>query len=72
MYVPLTLYKHIAQAGSSDWLTPVADGLQTVLVFIQSGLEQAREGLLSSQLQMLPYHADRRQNNCTVVLHEGS
>ena len=29
-----------AQAGGGDWLTPVADGLQTVLVFIQSGLEQ--------------------------------
>ena len=23
-----------------DWLTPVADGLQTVLVTIQAGLEQ--------------------------------
>jgi len=37
-----------AQAGSGDWLSPVADGLQTVLVFIQSGLEQVRGLCLSS------------------------
>ena len=32
----------VLQAASSDWLSPVADGLQTVLVFIQSGLEQVQ------------------------------
>ena len=34
--------RRVMQAASSDWLTPVADGLQTVLVFVQSGLEQVQ------------------------------
>ena len=42
----LTVCTRHAQAGSGDWLTPVADGLQTVLVFIQSGLEQVRGRIL--------------------------